>query len=185
MEIHDALPIDAEFDQNEDLRGGPEQAVPGGLKNREFNLKTAALIRSQIGDIEEVRKSLGLSKRKICQLLLIDPSTWTRWATGKTTPPPYIYRMLQWGLAVMDKYPETHPLANYEKFEQLKKLELLEEKLNGFMSLKVEGLNEKPQEKQGGSEDLQFESSKIDKDFLKHALPLSILALAGAVLLKS
>lgn len=96
-----------------------------GLTSRDFNLKTAELIRSQIGDIEEIRKSLGLSQRKICQLLLIDPSTWSRWATGKTEPPSYIYRMLQWGLAVMERYPETHPLSNFEKFEQLKKSEEL------------------------------------------------------------
>jgi len=94
-----------------------------GLSSRDFNMKTAALIKSQIGDLEEVRRSLGLSQRKMCQLLLIDPSTWSRWVTGKTAPPPYVYRMLQWGLAVMERYPETHPLANYEKFEQLKKSE--------------------------------------------------------------
>lgn len=131
MEIHDALPLHEE----KELKSDSTEAVPSGLKNRDFNLKTAELIRSQIGDIEEIRRGLGLSKRKMCQLLLIDPSTWTRWTTGKTTPPPYVYRMLQWGLAVMDKYPETHPLVQYEKFEQVKKIESLSDRLD-----KVEGV---------------------------------------------
>ena len=135
MEIHDALPIQEE----EIVKSDPVEAVPSGLKSRDFNLKTAELIRSQIGDIEEIRRGLGLSKRKMCQLLLIDPSTWTRWTTGKTTPPPYVYRMLQWGLAVMDKYPETHPLMQYEKFEQVKKMENLSARLD-----KVEGVKRAP-----------------------------------------
>ncbi|MGH1468951.1 MAG: hypothetical protein ACRBBP_08755 [Bdellovibrionales bacterium] len=125
MEIHDALPQNIESNEKLEFK----EPVPSGLKTREFNLKTADLIKSQIGDIEEVRKGLGLSKRKMCQLLLIDPSTWTRWTTGKTVPPPYVYRMLQWGLAVMDKYPEVHPLVNYEKFEQSKKVEDLYNRL--------------------------------------------------------
>lgn len=118
--------IDATTQPSESNQKNPDIEVNSrGLSSRDFNMKTAALIKSQIGDIEEVRKSLGLSQRKMCQLLLIDPSTWSRWVTGKTEPPPYVYRMLQWGLAVMERYPETHPLANYEKFEQLKKSEEL------------------------------------------------------------
>lgn len=168
MEIHDATPIDVETD----LNNTPEQAVPSGLKNRDFNLKTAQLIRSQIGDIEEIRNSLGLSRRKMCQLLLIDPSTWTRWTTGKTTPPPYIYRMLQWGLAIMDKYPETHPLANYEKFEQLKKIEELEKKIEQLAETEVVALN------------IENLREKTGNRFKNYPLPLSILVLALVVALK-
>ena len=79
-------------------------------KSRGRNEITASLIQKQIGDIEQVRASLGLNKKRMCELLLIDPSTWTRWTTGKTAPPPWLYRTLQWGLAVMDKHPEFHPL---------------------------------------------------------------------------
>ena len=49
------------------------------------------LIRKKIGSIDEVREGLGLSRRKMCQLLLVDPSAWTRW--GKTpirSPPIFI-----------------------------------------------------------------------------------------------
>lgn len=122
--------MDANTGQSESkLESNDVEITSRGLTSRDFNLKTAELIKSQIGNIEEVRKSLGLSQRKMCQLLLIDPSTWSRWATGKTEPPPYVYRMLQWGLAVMEKYPETHPLSNYEKFEQLKKSEELSQRV--------------------------------------------------------
>jgi len=125
MEIIDATTQPSEADQKKQ----DVEINSRGLTSRDFNLKTAALIKSQIGDIEGVRKSLGLSQRKMCQLLLIDPSTWSRWVNGKTEPPPYVYRMLQWGLAVMEKYPETHPLSNYEKFEQLKKSEELAKRI--------------------------------------------------------
>ena len=80
------------------------------LTYREKNELTAELIRKQIGSIEQIRLSMGLNKKRMCELLLIDPSTWTRWCSGKTPVPPTVYRTLQWGLAVMDKHPEFHPL---------------------------------------------------------------------------
>ena len=80
------------------------------LSTRERNELAASLIKKQIGDLEQVRALLGLNKKRMCELLLIDSSTWTRWTTGKTEPPPWLYRTLQWGVAVMDKYPEFHPL---------------------------------------------------------------------------
>ena len=66
------------------------------------------VIRRKLGDLEAMREKLGLSQRKICQLLLVDPSAWTRWIKGEDgeeSAPPHIYRMLQWYLALQDKYP--------------------------------------------------------------------------------
>ena len=40
------------------------------------------VIRSRIGGLEVVRARLGLSQRKICQLLMVDPSAWNRWLTA-------------------------------------------------------------------------------------------------------
>ena len=102
------------------------------LSVRDRNEMTASLIKKQIGSIEQVRTLMGLNKRKMCELLLIDPSTWTRWTTGKTEPPTWVYRTLQWGLAVMDKHPEFHPLvtrqgvgkSEYKESKSLKKLML-------------------------------------------------------------
>jgi len=80
-----------------------------------LNLKYHAesqVIRSKLGDIEEVRKELGISQRKMAQLLMVDPSSWNRWAkTGNT--PPYIYRSLQWYLSLIEKQPEWHPQNSF------------------------------------------------------------------------
>lgn len=72
-------------------------------------------IQKKLGDLEDIRNALGISQRKMCQLLLVDPSAWTRWTksqngnlkgdNGTTQVPPHIYRMLQWYLAIQDKYP--------------------------------------------------------------------------------
>ncbi|RYZ67439.1 MAG: hypothetical protein EOP05_17735 [Proteobacteria bacterium] len=41
----------------------------------------------------------------MAQLLMVDPSAWTRWTRGGENVPPHIYRMLTWYLALEDKYP--------------------------------------------------------------------------------
>lgn len=48
------------------------------------------------GDLDQIRHQLGLSQRKICQLLLVDPSAWTRWQKAEQQAPPHIYRALDW-----------------------------------------------------------------------------------------
>ena len=50
--------------------------------------------QSRIGTLEDVRFRLGLSRRKMCQLLLVDPSAWTRWNRKGADAPPHIYRCL-------------------------------------------------------------------------------------------
>ncbi|MGE3975229.1 MAG: hypothetical protein AB7F59_11955 [Bdellovibrionales bacterium] len=61
--------------------------------------------KSRIGTLEEVRFQLGLSRRKMCQLLLVDPSAWTRWNKPGANAPPHIYRALEWYLLLTEKYP--------------------------------------------------------------------------------
>ncbi len=63
------------------------------------------VIKRKLGSLEGVRSQLGLSQRKICQLLLVDPSAWSRWVRADEDAPPHIYRMLQWYLALEEKYP--------------------------------------------------------------------------------
>ncbi len=63
------------------------------------------VISRKLGDLESIRGQLGLSQRKMAQLLLVDPSAWTRWTKGNDEAPPHIYRMLQWYLALENKYP--------------------------------------------------------------------------------
>ncbi|MEY4615256.1 MAG: hypothetical protein RJB66_216 [Pseudomonadota bacterium] len=67
------------------------------------------VIRSQIGDLEDIRFRLGLSARKISQLLMVDPSAWTRWTKKITPPPPHIFRALQWYLLLQEKNPGFTP----------------------------------------------------------------------------
>ncbi len=63
------------------------------------------VIERKLGDLESIREKLGLTQRKMAQLLLVDPSAWTRWTKCEAAAPPHIYRMLQWYLALEDKYP--------------------------------------------------------------------------------
>lgn len=58
------------------------------------------------GDLESIRRQLGLSKRKMAQLLLVDPSAWTRWTSKGGEAPPHIFRALQWYLLLQEKHPE-------------------------------------------------------------------------------
>lgn len=63
------------------------------------------VIQKKLGDLEAIRSQLGLSQRKMAQLLLVDPSAWTRWTKGGEQAPPHVFRMLQWYLALEEKYP--------------------------------------------------------------------------------
>lgn len=64
-----------------------------------------SVIQKQIGDLEKVRTDLGLSQRKMCQLLMVDPSAWTRWTRQEQPVPPHIWRALQWYLSLQEKIP--------------------------------------------------------------------------------
>jgi transcriptional regulator with XRE-family HTH domain len=64
----------------------------------------ARVIERRVGGLEAIRKSLGLSQRKMAQLLLVDPSAWTRWNQGENAP-PHVWRALAWYLALQEKYP--------------------------------------------------------------------------------
>lgn len=63
------------------------------------------VIKRKLGSLEEIRAQLGLPQRKLCQLLLVDPSAWSRWIREGEDAPPHIYRQLQWYLALQEKYP--------------------------------------------------------------------------------
>ncbi len=84
------------------------------MEKSQFKVKTSlrikyeaevSVIKTQIGHLEDIRFQLGLSKRKMAQLLLVDPSTWSRWTAMDFSTPPHIYRALQWYLALQEKIP--------------------------------------------------------------------------------
>jgi hypothetical protein len=64
------------------------------LGSRERYLLERDRIKNEIGGLDQIRESLGLSQRRACQLLLVDPSAWTRW--NKSEAPPHIYQALRW-----------------------------------------------------------------------------------------
>jgi transcriptional regulator with XRE-family HTH domain len=67
------------------------------------------VIQNRFGNLEEMRRKLGLSQRKMAQLLMVDPSAWTRWTRDDGQAPPHIYRSLSWFLLLQEKNPETNP----------------------------------------------------------------------------
>lgn len=95
------------------------------------------LIIKKWGDLEDIRKHLGLSKRKISQLLMVDPSAWTRWSKQPQSAPPHIYRALSWFLLLQEKNPEAHPyywLATVSK-PKMPKHEIEDMKRDVFLSV--------------------------------------------------
>ena len=96
----------------------------------------ASVIRKEFGSIETVRNTLGLSRRKICQILFVDPSTWTRWTKDESKIPPLVYRSLQWYLALIEKKPIWHPQNFYSKVSEkaidFNRIEILEKKLKSL-----------------------------------------------------
>lgn len=95
------------------------------------------LIKKNLGQLEGIRHKLGLSKRKMCQLLMVDPSAWTRWSTEGNDAPPHIYRALQWYMALMTKDPAWHPANTFgivQNKEGLAKIEELKLDLDSKIS---------------------------------------------------
>lgn len=66
-------------------------------------------LEKQLGSLEEIRAELGLSQRKMAQLLMVDPSAWTRWIKAPEKVPPHVYRSLQWYLELTKKQPQWSP----------------------------------------------------------------------------
>ena len=60
-------------------------------------------IKDEIGDLESIRKNLGMSRKQICQLLLVNPSAWTRWTKSSQGAPPHFYRALEWLIYIHNK----------------------------------------------------------------------------------
>lgn len=62
-----------------------------------------ALIQRKYGTLEDMRHRLGLSQRKMAELLMVDPSAWTRWTKGQGEKvPPHVYRALAWYMELQE-----------------------------------------------------------------------------------
>jgi hypothetical protein len=108
-----------------------------------------AVIRRQMGDLESIRLGLGLSQRKMAQLLMVDPSSWTRWTKQGDEAPPHIWRALQWYAVIQEKIPGLTPQyfinqspqvlhkkalqeLDAERSQRQSELHLLNQKIEGF-----------------------------------------------------
>lgn len=76
-----------------DLKPPKTPVLKSSLRMR--YLAEVDVLKRDLGGLEDVRIRMGLSRRKICQLLLVDPSAWTRWTRDETKVPPHVWKMLQ------------------------------------------------------------------------------------------
>lgn len=116
------------FDQNSKVKNRSKSS----LRIR-YEAETE-VIRRKLGSLETIRGQLGISQRKMCQLLLVDPSAWSRWVREDEDAPPHIYRMLQWYLALQEKYPALDVnfwLSTVTRAQEPLRLEIQESKLAG------------------------------------------------------
>lgn len=93
------------------------------------------VIRKQIGDLESIRGKLNLSQRKMAQLLLVDPSAWSRWTAQGESAPPHIYRALQWYMTLQEQVPGLNAAYFLQKDTHSIKAELsqlTQDKLQNF-----------------------------------------------------
>ncbi|MCE3009941.1 MAG: hypothetical protein LW875_04960 [Proteobacteria bacterium] len=124
------------------------------------------VIRKQIGSLEEVRGKLGLSQRKICQLLLVDPSAWSRWTRSSVdSAPPHIFRALQWYLTLKEKIPGLTPQYFLGKDPEVIGRQIMnkvEEKALGLQA-DIENLESQSVTLRNRNLDLELENQKLLK----------------------
>jgi transcriptional regulator with XRE-family HTH domain len=91
----------------------------------------AKRIQKQLGGLKGVQERLALSQRALAKLLMVDPSTWSRWVKNEDLIPPHIWRALEWYLALEEKVPGLSPahflLKSQEDYR--KEVELLRQKI--------------------------------------------------------
>lgn len=97
----------------EDARTETEDlSTDSDLKLRERYLLERDRIKQQIGNLRQILEVLGVNQRRACQLLLVDPSAWTRW--NKTEAPPHIYQALKWLVMLKKTSPSLVGSADIE-----------------------------------------------------------------------
>lgn len=144
----------------------------------------AEVIKRQIGNLEEIRLKIGLSQRKICQLLLVDPSAWSRWTKSESAP-PHIFRALQWYLIIQEKIPGLTPQYFVGKDPQVLHQEALRkiseeaqkrsEVMENFLSQSIK-LEEEVEELKSLNETLQAKQVQILKrvEYLKRIIAVIV-----------
>ncbi len=65
-------------------------------EKRAKNDAIVAAICEKHGGLERMRARLGFSQKQMSELLLVDPSAWTRWVRDGESAPAHIYQALAW-----------------------------------------------------------------------------------------
>jgi hypothetical protein len=120
---------------------GLSEGVRSKTSSRIFYEAQVSVIQKQLGNLEKIRTDLSLSRRKICQLLMVDPSAWTRWQRDGEEAPPHIWRALQWYMTLQEKIPGLTPQYFIGKDPQIlheKALSKIDEEKGHRESLEVE-----------------------------------------------
>ena len=108
--LEDAMEMEAEKKiTREAFIEGFDEGIRSKTSTRIFYEAQVSVIQKQLGNLEKIRTDLGLSQRKICQLLMVDPSAWTRWNRDGEEAPPHIWRALQWYMTLQEKIPGLTP----------------------------------------------------------------------------
>lgn len=102
-------------------------------------------IKQKYGDVESIRLRLGLSRRRICEELMVDPSAWTRWTQKDGSVPPHVYKTLA---LLLPKFEASAKLSFIEKSE--------------INILKNEELNSKPEVDLSHIESLRSTIGKLE-----------------------
>jgi hypothetical protein len=193
--MHHDLEFDLEFASFENH--GLEHVDKSSLEPNEPSLRAktslrmhyeaqVAVIQKQTGGLEQIRSMLGLSQRKMAQLLLVDPSSWTRWVKGGDSVPPHVWRSIQWYLALREKIPgltsQYFLSSTPESFHQkaLKELEL--ERSERTMALK--DLKDELGDLSRQRVDLQLEIESLRKDlnfYRKTSILIILTCLTGFI----
>lgn len=107
--------LEHKFQKDRLIREASPESIPDTKEEESDKTKSSLRLRYEaevkviqktLGNLESIRRELGLSKRKMAQLLLVDPSAWTRWTKDEASVPPHIYRALHWYMLLQDKAPE-------------------------------------------------------------------------------
>ncbi|HEX7674249.1 MAG TPA: hypothetical protein VF412_08760 [Bdellovibrio sp.] len=194
------LEIDETMLSNESFQEG-EDSPRSKTSLRMHYEAQVSVIRRQLGDLESVRLGLGLSQRKMSQLLMVDPSSWTRWTRQGDEAPPHIWRALQWFSALNDKIPGLTPHyfinqspqvlhqkalqeLDHERQDRLQEMALLRDKIDA-VSMERDRLQRELQSDL--QNELQNEVAKLKKDLNFHKkISIVVLSLSitwGALLL--
>jgi transcriptional regulator with XRE-family HTH domain len=147
-----------------------------------------SVIQRQVGNLDEIRGNLGLSQRKMAQLLMVDPSSWTRWTKHGDEAPPHVWRALQWYMALREKIPgltpqyfiSTNPQILHEK--ALKELDIeRQERIENMGNLGLQ-----LQSVLGERQHLQSEIQSLKKDLNFHkkiSIVILLLSISWAAVL--